>query len=234
MHAAFCAGCDSRGIEVVSSRHTIAERLSGFLLREHDTKKMSSKPVIGNVDLRLGGLEDPKHKDFLTNGVTRAYVNNYNGVFADRSSKNGDKYFLDNYIAGLFASMTPGSIMVTFWPLDLGLTRDEANKLRTKYNLTASENSSFYSFEKILLGKACNTVKWKQRSGNAHSIYVYKYTRLHQSNDDSGAVFLCCNKNCPHAISSVPILATTTNEFGKCVPNHCDCKFSPRILRGGR
>mmetsp|Transcript_3559 Transcript_3559/g.3856 ORF Transcript_3559/g.3856 Transcript_3559/m.3856 type:complete len:370 (-) Transcript_3559:148-1257(-) len=231
LHASFCAGCDSRGIEVVSSRHDIADRFRGAMMAEHNGGEMSCRPVIGNIDLRLGRLEDPANKEFLTEGVTRAYVNNFNGVFADRSSKNGDKYFLDNYIAGIFASMAPGSIMVTFHPLSLGLERDETNSSRKKHNMDESEYASFYSFEKILLGKACHTVKWNQRSGNTHDIFVYKYKRLHQSRQDS-AVFLCCNPRCQNAIDAIPIPATTTNEDGRCVVNHCECGISPRARRG--
>ena len=230
LHASFCAGCESRGIEVVSSRHDIANRFRASLIAEHEGNARKSKPEIGKVDLRLGRLEDPANKEFLTKGVTRAYVNNFNGVFGERSSKNKDKYFLDDYIAGIFASMAPNSIMVTFHALTLGLERDEANASRKKHNMGESENASFYSYEKILLGKACDTVKWKSRSGNKKDIFVYKYRRLKQPDQDS-AVFLCCNPTCAKAVAGIPIAAMTTNEDGKCVINHCECKVSPRMLR---
>lgn len=230
LHASFCAGCDSRGIEVVSDRHDIADRFRGAMIAEHNGSELPSKPDIGNVDLRLGRLEDPKNKEFLTVGVTRAYVNNFNGVFAERSSKNGDKYFLDNYIAGIFASMAPGSIMVTFHPLSVGLDRDEANSHRKRHNMNESDYASFYSYEKILLGKACRTVKWNQRSGNTHDIFVFKYKRLHQPLRDSAA-FLCCNPKCKNANDEIPIAATRINEDGRCVMNYCECKHSPRELR---
>ena len=230
LHASFCAGCDSRGIEVVSDRHDIADRFRGAMIAEHNGSERPSKPDIGSVDLRLGRLEDPKNKEFLTVGVTRAYVNNFNGVFAERSSKNGDKYFLDNYIAGIFASMAPGSIMVTFHPLSVGLDRDEANSYRKRHNMNESDYASFYSYEKILLGKAFRTVKWNQRSGNTHDIFVFKYKRLHQPLRDSAA-FLCCNPKCKNANDEIPIAATRINEDGRCVMNYCECKHSPRELR---
>uniref|UniRef100_A0A7S4EED9 C2H2-type domain-containing protein n=1 Tax=Pseudo-nitzschia australis TaxID=44445 RepID=A0A7S4EED9_9STRA len=229
LHASFCIGCDSRGIEVVSDRHEIAEKFLGGMYAEHNGM-VGSRPKVGNVDLRCGRLEDPLQKDFLTNGVTRAYVNNFNGVFAERSSKNNDKWFLDDYISGIFASMAPGAIMVTFHPLNLALDRDSAKELRNRHDLEESEHASYYHSEKILLGKAWNSVKWNKRSGNTNEIYVYKYRRLHQPNHHD-AVFLCCNPTCKIAKDMIPIPSTTLNEDGRCVINHCVCKYSPKNLR---
>ena len=230
LHASFCIGCDSRGIEVVSDRHEIADKFRGGMYAEHSCNRNDPKPEVGKVDLRLGRLEDPKQKEFLTKGITRAYVNNFNGVFAERSSKNKDKWFLDDYISAIFASMAPGAIMVTFHPLNLGLDRESANELRSKHNLRESDHASYYDSEKILLGKAFCSVKWNKRSGNTNEIYVYKYRRLHQPGHHD-AVFLCSNPSCKLANDMVPIPATTKNEDGRCVINHCKCKFSPKNLR---
>ena len=229
LHASFCTGCDSRGIEVVTDRHEIADKFRGGMYAEHNCGE-APRPEVGKVDLRLGRLEDPEQKDFLTKGVTRAYVNNFNGVFAERSSKNKDKWFLDDYISGIFASMAPGAIMVTFHPLNLGLNRENANSLRSKHNLAESDHASYYESEKILLGQAFCTVKWNKRSGNTNNIFVYKYKRLHQPGHHD-AVFLCSNPSCKMASDMVPIPATTKNEDGRCVINHCECKFSPKNLR---
>ncbi len=229
LHASFCTGCDSRGIEVVSDRHEIADKFRGGMYAEHNCTD-EPRPEVGKVDLRLGRLEDPNQKDFLTKGITRAYVNNFNGVFAERSSKNKDKWFLDDYISGIFASMAPGAIMVTFHPLNLGLDRDSANELRSKHNLDESDHASYYDIEKILLGQAFCSVKWNKRSGNTNKIYVYKYRRLEQPGHHD-AVFLCSNPSCKMATNMVPIPATTVNEDGRCVINHCKCKFSPKNLR---
>ena len=229
LHASFCTGCDSRGIEVVTDRHEIADKFRGGMYAEHNCGE-APRPEVGKVDLRLGRLEDPEQKDFLTKGVTRAYVNNFNGVFAERSSKNKDKWFLDDYISGIFASMAPGAIMVTFHPLNLGLNRENANSLRSKHNLAESDHASYYESEKILLGQAFCSVKWNKRSGNTNNIFVYKYKRLHQPGHHD-AVFLCSNPSCKMASDMVPIPATTKNEDGRCVINHCECKFSPKNLR---
>eukprot|EP00536_Pseudo-nitzschia_multiseries_P014081 jgi/Psemu1/310573/fgenesh1_kg.654_\ len=126
--------------------------------------------------------------------------------------------------------MAPGAIMVTFHPLNLGLDRDSANELRNRHDLEESEYASYYHSEKILLGKAWNSVKWNKRSGNTNEIYVYKYRRLHQPNHYD-AVFLCSNPTCKLAIDMIPIPATTLNEDGRCVINHCKCKYSPKNLR---
>ncbi|KAG7357069.1 histone methylation protein [Nitzschia inconspicua] len=228
LHVSFCVGCESRGIEVVAGRHSIAEVFRSQLImfnREHP-----ENPSIGKIDLRLGQLEDPQFKDFLTVGVTRAYVNNFNGVFADRSTKTGQKYFLDDYVAGLFALMAPGSIMITFHPLSLGLDRSSANDLRTRHGMAVSDNASFFEFEKVRLGKAYKTVKWTKHSGNESSIFVYKYRRLQQKHGKN-AVFLCSNPGCENAINEVPIQASTQNEEGRYVINHCACKYSAKNLR---
>jgi hypothetical protein len=228
LHAAFCIGCDARGIEVVSGRHSIAEVFRDQLISQN--RAMTPPRAIGGIDLRLGRLEDPTHTEFLTKGVTRAYVNNFSGVFAERSSKNDQKWFLDDYVAGLFALLEPGAIMITFHPLNLGLDREGANEQRKKHNLTESGNSSFFVFERLALGKACKTVKWNIRSGNQTEIQVYKYTRVRQPSEGR-AVFLCTNPQCPKARNAVPIDATMENEEGRCVLAHCSCRFSPKNLR---
>lgn len=205
------------------------------VFRDNLTSLDEQRPVsrlVGQVILRHGRLEDEQHQDFLTGGVTRAYVNNFNGVFADRSSKGNQKWFLDDYVAGLFALMASGTIMVTLHPLNLGPTKSEANNSRKKQGLTENENSSFYEVEKVLLGKACDTVKWNQHSGNQRNIYVYKYTRVAQPSP--GTVFLCCNPICEIAQGEVPIPATTKNEEGRVVINHCECRITAKNLRRQR
>jgi hypothetical protein len=226
LYASFCTGCDSRGIEVVANRHSVAEVFSSLLNKFNRENPLG----IGKINLRLGQLEDPQHMYFLTLGVTRAYVNNFNGVFADRSTKIGQKYFLDDYIAGLFALMAPGTIMVTFHPLSLGLDRTSVNELRKRHGMKTSDNASFFEFEKVRLGKAYNTVKWTKKSGNETVIFVYKYRRTFQLEGDN-AVFLCSNPECENAINEVPIQAPIRNEEGRFVMNHCVCKYSPKNLR---
>lgn len=230
IQAAFTAGCEARGIEVVYGRNSIAEVFRDHLQSQH--KENLHQRKVGPVHLRHGRLEDVEHREFLTEGVTRAYVNNFNGVFAERSCKANQKWFLDDFVAGLFALMSPGSVLVTLHPLNLGPTREEANATRKKQGLVESGNASFYDVEKILLGKACDTVKWNQHSGNQKNIYVYKYTRLVQPADD--AVILCCNKSCKVAKQQLPIPATTINESGRIVINHCECKITAKNLRRQR
>eukprot|EP00980_Cylindrotheca_fusiformis_P020452 scaffold7504_cov97-Cylindrotheca_fusiformis.AAC.5 len=227
IQAAFTFGCESRGIEVVYDRNAVAEVFRDSL--ESRNKQLPVSRLVGQIILTHGRLEDEKHQQFLTKGVTRAYVNNFNGVFAERSSKGNQKWFLDDYVAGLFALMASGTTMVTLHPLNLGPTKSEANRSRKKQGMTESENSSFYEVETIKLGKACDTVKWNQHSGNQKDIFVYKYTRVFQSSAD--AVFLCCNPECQIAQHEVPIPATTRNEEGRVVINHCECRITAKNLR---
>jgi hypothetical protein len=232
IQAAFTVGCEARGIEVVYGRNSVGE-----VFRDNLVVQNADRPVprtVGKVDLRYGRLEDLEHQKFLTEGVTRAYVNNFNGVFAERSQNLNQKWFLDDYCAALFALMGPGAAMVTLHPLNLGQTRSEANDTRVKKGLKASVNSSFYEVEKVLLGKACDSVKWNQHSGNKKNIYVYKYTRVTQLDGDGQAVFLCSNAACSYAKDEVAQPATTTNEEDRCVINNCACKVTQKTLRRQR
>eukprot|EP00526_Cylindrotheca_closterium_P006460 CAMPEP_0113625038 /NCGR_PEP_ID=MMETSP0017_2-20120614/12923_1 /TAXON_ID=2856 /ORGANISM="Cylindrotheca closterium" /LENGTH=607 /DNA_ID=CAMNT_0000535119 /DNA_START=14 /DNA_END=1837 /DNA_ORIENTATION=+ /assembly_acc=CAM_ASM_000147 len=227
IQAAFTFGCEARGIEVVADRNSVAEVFRDHL--QSQAKENAGDRVVGDIRLKHGRLEDIEYRDFLTQGVTRAYVNNFNGVFADRSSKGNQKWYLDDYVAGLFALMKPGTLMITLHPLNLGPTREEANDSRKKQGLSESDNASFYEVERILLGKACDTVKWTQMSGNRNNIYIYKHTRLDQESEES--VFLCCNPSCKFAKDEVPISATALNDEDRVVMNHCECKITAKNLR---
>jgi hypothetical protein len=227
IQAAFTFGCEARGIEVVADRNSVAEVFRDHL--QSQANENATNRVVGDIHLKHGRLEDIEYREFLTQGVTRAYVNNFNGVFADRSSKGNQKWYLDDYVAGLFALMKPGTLMITLHPLNLGPTRNEANDSRKKQGLSGSDNASFYEVERILLGKACDTVKWTQMSGNRNNIYIYKHTRLEQESEES--VFLCCNPSCKFAKDEVPISATALNDEDRVVMNHCQCKITAKNLR---
>lgn len=228
MHVAFTVGCEARGIEVVYSRNSIATAFLDNLMGQH--RQFGYSRIAGEIKFRHGRLEDEIHREFLTSGVTKAVVNNFNGVFAERSVKNKSLWFLDDYCAGIFALMAPGTSMVTLHPLSLGPSLEQANAARRKHKLPESSNASFYSVEQVVLGKACDTVKWNQKSGNENLIQVYKYTRLQQK-AGSDAVFLCCNPQCMLATESVPIRATTFNDEGRCVINRCECGVAAKMLR---
>jgi hypothetical protein len=232
IQAAFTVGCEARGIEVVYGRNCVGEVFRDNIVVQNNDRPVPRK--VGKVDLRYGRLEDKEHQEFLTKGITRAYVNNFNGVFAERSTKLNQKWFLDDYCAALFALMAPGAVLVTLHPLNLGQTRTEANESRVKKGLNASENSSFYNIEQVLLGKACDSVKWNQHSGNKKNIYVYKYTRVAQTGGDGKAVFLCSNPVCTFAKDEIVQPATTTNEEDRCVINNCVCKVTQKTLRRQR
>lgn len=230
LQAALTAGCEARGIEVVFSRNSIAGVFRDRMEARH--KLNSKNRIMGEVLLRHGRLEDVAHREFLTQGVTRVFVNNFNGVFAERSVKLKTHWFLDDYVSGIFALLVPGAIMVTLHPLNLGPTQEEANSIRHKHDLPESPKASFFAVERVVLGKACDTVKWNQHSGNANNMYVYKYTRLSQGEDvGPNAVFLCCNPRCEVAKKGIEMPATTLNEGGRCVINQCKCKFTVKNLR---
>jgi hypothetical protein len=192
----------------------------------------------GELHLRHGRLEAPENREFLTNpqGITKAFANNFNGVFADKCEMAKQTYFLDNYLAGTFAQMKVGSILVTLHPLDLGPSQSDANKRRQQHGLAQSVNSSFYEDEKVPLGMANDVVSWSQYGGKTDIIDVYKYTRVKQETGDGASVFLCCNsQNCDKARLGTPIPATVTVTVAgeeRVVMNSCDCKLTSMKLRG--
>ena len=183
--------------------------------------------IMGDIDLRRGRLEDPMHRDFLSRNVTKAYLNNFNGVFAERS--NTQLYFLDHYCAGLFALMKPGSVLVTFHKIDLGRSRSESNEIRRQHGLPESDNASFFEMETIPLGRMKHCVTWCQDSSNSAIVYVHKYTRVDQPAYDpsSGGVWLCTNINCPFSNHDTPLEATKrvqmNGEERIVINNQCEC-----------
>lgn len=227
IQVAFTAGCEARGIEVIAGRYDVSEVLSSqmtTLTQEYPGRK------VGKVILRKGELQDKTHLEFLTDGVTCAYANNFNGVFAARAEAK-NSIFLDNYIAGLFTLMKPGSVMVTFHPIDLGLTLEEANEMRGRHHLKASGDASFYEYDRIELGEAKDCVKWgKKESGCRNLIMLHKYTRVKQPSG-TDAVFLCCNGLCENARNSTPIKATKINDEGSALVNQCECGVTVKPLR---
>ena len=71
------------------------------------------------LHLRHGRLEEEANREFLTKDVTRALVNNFDCQFSYKVAKANQTYTLDDCIAGLFALMRPGTILITLHPLPL-------------------------------------------------------------------------------------------------------------------
>ena len=211
--AAFTYGCESRGIEIVEERHQIGLRLKKNLKQQLTAINTSrGGPIwkkVGKVTMRCGRLEDPQNLDFLANcngpKVVKAFANNFYGVFADRSAAGKEIYYLDHYIAGLFAEMKPGSVLITLHMLDLPLSYSDASDRRKLHHLKCDADTSFYEMEKFDIGKANECVSWSAGGSNEHEITVYRYVRLQQKSER--AVFMCCNPLCPTA-ESHPVLAT--------------------------
>lgn len=238
LQAASMCQCDARGIEVDSQRNTTAmivyEGLQ-FIQKQCRESDMIDYTV-GIVDLRLGSLSDPQFHDFITKPspgkkCIKAFCNNFNGVFGDKSSKRGQKYHLDNYIAGLFASMPPGSMLVTLHPIDLGLPQSYVLERRNLHGMSTPDRTlaSFFECETISLGLAKDCVSWAG-SSNTSTIELYKYTRLSQSNTTE-SVFLCPNPYCEFAAKGTSIPATQFDcsrdgqgiETPRVVMNRCEC-----------
>jgi len=239
LQAAHTIGCEARGIELVRDRNSIAGRFKKRFeeLCRNEMEHDGRQAHIGNVRLRHGQLEAQEHCEFLTNpmGITKAFFNNFNEVFGHRSARTKQTYYLDDYAAGIFAQMAPGSIMVTLHPLNLGSSRSKAVKSRRLHGLpTESLNISFFEAEKIDFLGANQVGSWSMNGGNDKQIQVYRYTRLRQETDGA-AVFLCNNPRCTAAQCGTPIPATKTIPVDgeeRVVINYCEsCNESAMILR---
>lgn len=244
LQAVLTTDCEGRGIELIQQRHDVALQLQTTLEELHGTAL--------NVRWRRGALQAPEHRTFLTvvndpeseraffpttegDPKIKAFCNNFNEVFGEKAGKKGDLYCIDDFLAGLFALMQPGSVLVTASPLNLGhVQQPKAANYRALQGLSNEfpHLASFYEFEKIPLGPANQVVSWSQYGSNKKMVYLYKYTRIDQKNDGT-AVFLCCNPACPKAQAAEPIAATQQvwQRGEKLVINHCECKFGQRNLR---
>lgn len=183
------------------------------------------------VELRHGRLENPAYHEWLTAHVHHVFVNNFADVFGHRSEPKKTTVTVDSRIAAMFASMKPGSIMVTLYQIDaLGpcqaavLGHRERHKLRTP----EKAHASFFSMEKMELGPAKENVSWSALGGSTETIWVYKYTRLEQPNvQDAQPVFLCTNSKvggCERSRNAEPIPATVNGKNGLLM-NFCDCGY---------
>lgn len=199
------------------------------------------KYAAGPVELKHGRIEDPAHRDWLTD-VDAVFVNNFNDVMSHRCEPSRRAMrSVDEYIAALFAHMKVGSVMVTLNPINyyLGQTQEQAQQDRRKWGYTANRNASFFTKEEIEIGFAHDVVSWSERSSagrHSRTISVYKYTRVEQEADAGyGPVFLCCDpgKKCRFALNDEPIPATIFDKDNRLVMmNTCPCcGFTKKSLR---
>jgi hypothetical protein len=183
---------------------------------------------VGDVELIQGSLDHIQYRTFLTKGVTAAFANNFNNVFAERSTGTIG-WYLDDYLAALFALMAPGARLATLHPLPLGLCKDEANAVRKKHGWSEHQDAAFFNCVELDMGAARDCVSWSEGGGCMKLIKVFKYIRVPQSEPYS--IFLCCNPSCVNAQTAVPIRATTVNPDGRVVLNRCSCGFTLPKLR---
>jgi hypothetical protein len=233
--AAYTFGCESHGIEIDNYRNFVASEFEQDLRHQSRVHKERDERYIrvGKVILKKGRLEVEDFRNFLVNPgkITKCFANNFNGVFGDRSDLK-EKNHLDQYIAGLFCQMEPGSVMVTLHPLAMGRSLSVANELRKRHKAPPNRNASFFEVEKIDLGEARHVVSWSENGSNKNKILCYKYTRVYQPHGQS-AVFMCCNGTCPNFRNRVllPAVKTVVEDNGETryVPNNCHCASGPTL-----
>jgi len=157
------------------------------------------------------------------------FVNNFNGVFAERMVSQTTEWHLDHYIAGLFASMEEDSLMITLSDLQLGPTQSVVNKWRVENGLPPSPNGSFFEVVKVILGEAGEVFSWSTSCKTP--AYAYVYRRVRQDPNLKMATIMCCNKYCQHSQLGTLIPAVAFNKEEKAVVGTCDCKTSPKSMR---
>lgn len=192
LQAAFTIGCESRGIEIVPERCRIAEQFRDILLESVDivaNEEHGRRRKLGKIEFREGCLKDPEHRQFISESDV-VFVNNAHEIFGARSVADTGSATLDTHVGSLFGLMKPGARMVTLHPiLCLGRSLTEENAKRRSLGLQESIDASFFLCEKHSLG--IDAVNWTYKE-----VWVYLYTRVHQSNSTGDAVFLCSNKKC--------------------------------------
>jgi hypothetical protein len=128
---------------------------------------------------------------------------------------------MDPFIAGLFASLAEGSVMVTLAELRLGLTQREANEWRAANGLKPSANASFFEVTKVKIGEAGQL--FASTSCETAPAYAFVYKRVRQQSNLRGAVTLCRNLDCHHLRNGDPIAATSINSGCRVVVGTCEC-----------
>lgn len=141
MQMACTVGCESRGIEIMHSRHLVADSMWASL---RDALSRRTAPVaIGDCQLQAGDLVHCK-RQLIQADV--ALVNNFNEIFGARGCYGRSGPTLDDDIAAIFAAMKPGSRMVSLEPLHaLGMSLNEANAWRESRGLPPSPDASFFT-----------------------------------------------------------------------------------------
>ena len=131
--------------------------------------------------MKEGDLTDPQYFDFLVDADV-IICNNAENCFGEK---------INDHISMLFASMRPGTKMVTFYPLhSLGRDLNQENKYRKNINKPERlHDASFFTYQELELGK--NSRHWCP----GKKTIVYYYTRIEQDEDQS-AFFFCYNKKC--------------------------------------
>jgi hypothetical protein len=198
--------------------------------------------IVGSTQIKVGRLEDPQHREFLTHPgpektTIKAFCNNYNGAFAEKSAKAHDQnnfMFLDHFIAGLLPAMPAGSVLLTLHPLPMTIApQSDLIHARRRSGLISNSvvdgNTSFYELERVELGSLGNSVTWASY-GNDAPLVGYRYTRLAQPyQGEEQAVFLCSSTHCAKAHQAKPMGATRTvlrhgtNERSTVLQIGCDC-----------
>lgn len=181
IQAAVTLGCEARGLELVKDRFFESCKIRDSIVNA--LKNTIQSHVIGKIDLRQGDLCAKTHYDFMTEADV-VLVNNAYDIFSSRMQSRQNSATLDDYIAGIFAGMKPGSRMVTFSSLPLGHSLTDANIKRENKGKQHNPNASFFECRTESLGRL--SASWTN-----NEMVVYIYTRSENSFHSREPMFIC-------------------------------------------
>ena len=222
MQAAYTHGCTSRGIELVKSRFAFSCGIQ---------RELSEMVGYAPVELKNGGLDESKYRDFLTESgkrVMKVFCNNFGDVFGTRSATGAPPY-LNDFVAGLFAFMKEGSKLVTFDALSFQVgPLDMVNKEREKFKMEMSPSASFYTMEQKELGLQNKCVTWSEGGGNQLKMKMYVYTRVGKESR-----FMCSAPMCHMKQNNTPQASYVINNKEQLLVRVCPCNHTMRPRRLG-
>ena len=156
----------------------------------------------------------------------KVFCNNFGDVFGTRSAPAAP--YLNDFVAGLFATMKEGSKIVTFDPLSFQVgPLDVVNKERKKFKMETSSSASFYTMEQKYLGPQNKCVSWSEGGGNHHPMTMYVYTRVGPK-----STFICSVPKCHKKLNKDTIHPSyVVNDSQQIVLKLCPCNLTMRPRR---
>jgi hypothetical protein len=241
IQASYMFGCNSCGIELLPQRYSVSLQVLSSMVRALQGQHTSVGEVtlfhgsfVSSHDFRrhlLGkdtAIPPPNHpKHSLPVPPVKMFCNNFNAAFAERSQLSPHELTLDYHLGVLFALTPPGSKLVTLHPLSqLPPSVDECRDLRKKAGLNPPPpNCSFYKYESMSLGPACDCVSWSHGGSCTEPVILHVYERVGEVHP----TFMCCERDC--LVSRDGMVLNALKHVDSLTHFETCCRTFPRRLR---